>query len=156
MAPEQDSPPPFWEALSTTREQMARIETKLDMVLSQQALVMTDLDLVKTKTAELEAGRSANSAGIATAKAEASAAREMINAYDISPTQFHLWKEKVDKVVEAFGNTAIAVKTKAQLRAQDWALLCGVATVIGAILGNIPTLIGLFGFIGIGILGAIL
>ena len=149
MPDEVQGPPPYWEALSSTREQMARIETKLDMVLSQQNLNISDLDVVKSKIASLEAGRAANAADIATARAEAGAARDSIASYDISPAQFKAWKTEVDNVISAFKNMTLAVATRTQLRAQDWALLCGVATVVGAIIGNVPALVGLFGAIGI-------
>lgn len=160
MPDEAQGPPPYWEALSTTREQMARIETKLDMVLAQQNLNISDLDVIKTKVSSLEAGRAANAADIATARAEAEAARSMIAAYDISPSQFKAWKKEVDDVVSAFKNMTLAIATRTQLRAQDWALLCGVATVVGAVIGNIPTIVGLFGVVGIAgaikLIGAIL
>lgn len=96
-----------WEALSNTRERLARIETKLDSFISAQAAMDTRIATVA----------------------------ERITSFNITPAQFVSWKICVDEVVTAFKNNLLVVATQQAMRAKDWARLAGALTVGGTIAG---------------------
>ena len=132
---------PTWEVIADIRGTLGRIETKVDFVLTQMPLLDAKVAAMDAKQYALEQGRIANRADIEANRAEITLLRQTLDAYDLPPSHFRVWKTKVDEAVAGFNGTQFAGQVRQQMRKQDVALLAGIGGVVGFILGSAPVVL---------------
>jgi len=137
-----DPIPPSWQDLTSTRERLARMETKLDIILADRPVLAQRQEAFDARLNALEIGRLANRGDIDAIRKRMDAFDALVDSYDImTPAASREWKKSMDDMLVKFNEQRIVVATAQSIRAKDWAMIVGVFTVITTIAGVIARLI---------------
>lgn len=135
-----DSLPPAWEDLASSRERLARIETKVDLLLVANTAQQEHIATLDSRQTALEHGRVANRADIDAASQQIREWRIERQEVGMTGAQFLAWKRGVDDFMVQVNKGAIVVAAAATTRKQDAAIIGGLfsgAMMIGGLIAKV-------------------
>lgn len=127
-------PQATWAFIVQSSERMARIESKLDMSLSNHSLLSLKVDALETRQNAADASKVSVGRDVEANTARILALEVQAAAFEISPAEFKNWRADVSDVVKKFKENVIAIAVKRDLTTKEKVQITGLAGALATII----------------------